>query len=300
MTQDSNWNSGTLLASLWEWFSKLGSEERMQALAIDDPLWIRLYLKLFKHELKSRNKKLVGAGQQQAPASPSSPPAAPSSSSSPPPSPQQPPHQQPLCYLVKREKVNYMYGRLLKQQQQQQQHAGAGGLLSSSSSGHASSSSSSSSTGSRGASFLGAPSDLDELEEAKSVEEDDEELEIALAAEEEEHTLTEGYRIALGHQKQQDRKEGGGTEEGEFSGEAEDEATAQLAGQLLQRNLRICSLGATPLDTLTLGSPAVEDAEALYQLLRAPLPCLWPCQKRLGCRSGRESRRRRCRCGTCW
>ena len=279
MTQDSNWNQDTLLASLWEWFCKLGCDERMQALAIDDPLWIRLYLKLFKHELKSRNKKLVGAGQQQASASPSSPPTAPLPSS-PLSSPQKLPHRQPLCYSVRREKVNYMYSRLLKQQLQHQQHVGAGCLPSSSSKCHSnisttttnnssSSSSSSSSIGSRGGTPVGASSDPDELEEAKSVEEEEEELEIALAAEEEEHTLTEGYRIALGQQKQQTWKEREDTEEGELAGGTEYETTAQLAGHLLQRSLRICSLGATPLDTLTLGASAVEDAEALYQLLRA-------------------------------
>src|SRR6056297_951388 len=186
MTHDSTWQQATLLSSLWEWFSELRPDERMQALTIDDPLWIRLYLKLFKHELKSRNKKPGRHLQQQheqqeqqrGPSSLSAPCPSLVGTHSPPKQQQQHP---PSCYTVKRDKINYMYGRLLKQQQQQHAAASAG-------------------NGSRALAAWGAAGDLDDLEENKGMEEDDDELDFALAAEEEEHSLIEGYRIPWSQQ----------------------------------------------------------------------------------------------------
>lgn len=57
---ESVWSQPGLVQVVWEWFSKLSVEERMQALAIEDPLWIRLYLLLFKQELKCRRKDRTG------------------------------------------------------------------------------------------------------------------------------------------------------------------------------------------------------------------------------------------------
>ena len=87
----TDWNAGTVVGSLWDWFCKLPMDEKMQAVAIDDPLWIRLYLKLYKHELKSRKK------------------------------------DRDIVYSVKRDRVNYMYGRLLKQANRAQSASGGGG-----------------------------------------------------------------------------------------------------------------------------------------------------------------------------
>lgn len=49
---DGNWNTGKVLNELWEWFCKLSVEDRIQALTVEDPLWARLYLVLFKKEEK--------------------------------------------------------------------------------------------------------------------------------------------------------------------------------------------------------------------------------------------------------
>lgn len=262
MTHDSTWQQATLLSSLWEWFSELRPDERMQALTIDDPLWIRLYLKLFKHELKSRNKKPGRHLQQQheqqeqqrGPSSLSAPCPSLVGTHSPPKQQQQHP---PSCYTVKRDKINYMYGRLLKQQQQQHAAASAG-------------------NGSRALAAWGAAGDLDDLEENKGMEEDDDELDFALAAEEEEHSLIEGYRIPWSQQGDVRKRAGrkGERSNSDIDGndmkrEQGSQVTLMCADRLLQRSLRVCTLGATPLDTLTLSQPAVEDAEALYQLLRA-------------------------------
>lgn len=56
-------------------------EEKMQTVAIDDPTWIKLYLLLYKAELKQRDKD------------PKSPP-----------------------YSVKKEKIRYMYNKLCRRE----------------------------------------------------------------------------------------------------------------------------------------------------------------------------------------
>jgi hypothetical protein len=47
-SSEGNWNPSQVLHQLWEWFCRLPAEERMQALSIEDPLWIRMYLLLYK------------------------------------------------------------------------------------------------------------------------------------------------------------------------------------------------------------------------------------------------------------
>lgn len=56
VTPESAWNDPALVQHVWEWFSRLSLEERMQAIAIEDPLWIRVYLLLFTQEHRRKDR----------------------------------------------------------------------------------------------------------------------------------------------------------------------------------------------------------------------------------------------------